>query len=256
MGKKIDMTGWIMSEHGVPDSRITVLYDTGRKSGHNTVWRCRCSCGTEFDAVGSNIKSGHTKSCGCLNKEKATETIKKVITPLEYDLTGQDFGYWHVDSYIGNKKGQSMWACTCQCGAKKIVNSVMLRNNKSRSCGCMKESYGEQKIRELLEENNIPFESQKRFEDCKDILPLPFDFYVNNEYIIEFDGQQHFEASGHGWNTEEQVAKTKEHDKIKNEYCFNNNIPIIRIPYTYLDNICLDDLLLKTSKYIIKAESA
>lgn len=43
----------------------------------------------------------------------------------------------------------------------------------------------------------------------------------------------------------------KKHDKIKNEYCKNKNIPLIRIPYTHFEKICLEDLLLETSNFII-----
>jgi hypothetical protein len=45
----------------------------------------------------------------------------------------------------------------------------------------------------LLTENNIPFEREKRFASCKDKTYLPFDFFVDNKYLIEFDGMQHFE---------------------------------------------------------------
>lgn len=50
------------------------------------------------------------------------------------------------------------------------------------------------------------------------------------------------------------LTKVKNHDKIKNEWCKNNNIPLIRIPYTIYDNLSLDDLLLETSKYIVKGD--
>ena len=98
---------------------------------------------------------------------------------------------------------------------------------------------------------SIPSDSLKPSDTC-DIKPLPFDFYVNNEYIIEYDGEQHFRFSGKGRNDEEHFNKTKEHDEIKNQYCFDNNIPIIRIPYTHYDNLYLEDLMPETSKFLIK----
>lgn len=68
------------------------------------------------------------------------------------------------------------------------------------SCGCIN-SKGEAKIIQLLIENNIPFEQQKSFETCR--FPnsnylARFDFYVNNQYLIEFDGKQHFNQDGSG----------------------------------------------------------
>lgn len=41
---------------------------------------------------------------------------------------------------------------------------------------------------------------------------------------------------------------------LKNEYCFKNNIPIIRIPYTHYSELELKDLLLETSQFIIKEQ--
>lgn len=69
MGKFVDMTGWVMSEHGVPDSRLTVVEQTGHKN-RATIWLCKCSCGNFCEKVGTAIRNGHTKSCGCLNVDK------------------------------------------------------------------------------------------------------------------------------------------------------------------------------------------
>jgi hypothetical protein len=253
MGKMIDMTGWVMKEHGVNDSRITIMYKSNKKDSHGCYWHCKCECGNEFETRGSDLRNGRIKSCGCFKKELLIKNGEKTRFLFD-DLTGQDFDYWHVDGRAENtKQGNSRWHCTCKCGTKKIIYGSSLKKGTSRSCGCMKESCGEQKIRELLEGNDLFFEQEKRFDDCKDKFSLPFDFYVDNKYIIEFDGEQHFK-SGSGWNTEEQVARTQKHDKIKNQYCFEHDIPIIRIPYTHLDDLCLNDLLLETSEYIIKAE--
>lgn len=82
MGKFIDMTGWIMSEHGVPDSRLTVVkqdgyyvYPNGRVEPK---WLCRCNCGDNnfCTSRGSHIRNGNTKSCGCLQREKSSSSNK------------------------------------------------------------------------------------------------------------------------------------------------------------------------------------
>ena len=101
MGKFIDMTGWKMWEHGVPDSRLTVIKqeDSVRSPcGHVTSqWLCECSCPehNRIVASSSNIRRGITKSCGCLAKENSRELLignnyghknKKYNT---YDLSGE-----------------------------------------------------------------------------------------------------------------------------------------------------------------------
>ncbi len=70
---KIDMTGWIMKDHGVPESRLTVVrqvedhvYPNGK---HAAMWECVCECGKFKNILGGQIRSGHTLSCGCLREE-------------------------------------------------------------------------------------------------------------------------------------------------------------------------------------------
>lgn len=88
---------------------------------------------------------------------------------------------------------------------------------------------GERLIEQLLTSRKIRFESQKRFDDCKDKRPLPFDFYLPElNACVEYDGQQHFYPV---WG-DESYAKTVEHDGIKNRYCERRQIPLLRIPYT------------------------
>ena len=75
------------------------------------------------------------------------------------------------------------------------------------------------------------YEFQKRFEDCKDKKQLPFDFYLPDyNCCIEYDGRQHFQAIEY-WGGEEVFQLTQFHDQIKNDYCKENNIRLIRIKY-------------------------
>ena len=130
----------------------------------------------------------------------------------------------------------------------------ILRQGNALSCGCLK-SKGEERIAQLLKNNNIQFEQEKKFDNFiyQDTnRKAQFDFYVNNRYLIEYDGKQHFNIGG--WNDKEALEKNNIHDKLKNEYCIKNNIPLIRIPYTHLNKICIEDLLLETSKFIVKEE--
>lgn len=161
------------------------------------------------------------------------------------------FGKLTVINRMGsNKYNAALWLCKCECGTEKIIPSGSLLSGQSNSCGCLK-SKGEWQIAELLNKNTISFEKEKIFDDC--VLSsgnhARFDFYVDNKYIIEFDGVQHFNTTS-GWNNENKLQQTQINDKIKNDWCKKHNIPIIRIPYLVKD-IKLEDLLLETSKYIV-----
>ena len=95
-------------------------------------------------------------------------------------------------------------------------------------------------ISDWLDSFNILYIRQYTFDNCKDKRALPFDFYLPDLNIcIEYDGRQHYEpvdfaGKGDEW-AKEQLKITQYHDAIKNEYCKNNNIPLLRI--SYLQNI-------------------
>ena len=87
---------------------------------------------------------------------------------------------------------------------------------------------GEDKIIKILQEIKCNFIHQYKFNDCKDKRCLPFDFYLPDYNLcIEFDGEQHYNPKF----GKENFKKTREHDKIKNNYCKSNNIKLLRIPY-------------------------
>ena len=104
-------------------------------------------------------------------------------------------------------------------------------------CPICKESKGERKIRLWLNDHNIEYIQQAPFEDCIDKRPLPFDFYLPTyNSCIEYDGEQHYFPIEY-FGGEEYFKYVQYHDKIKNEYCKNNGILLLRIPYYKFQNI-------------------
>ena len=98
---KIDMSGWIMSEHGVPDSKLTVVSQTedyvrpdGRRESQ---WLCKCQCGNMVISCGASIRSGGVKSCGCLKKEVREATKLNYVKVNRYDLSGT-YGVGYTDN--------------------------------------------------------------------------------------------------------------------------------------------------------------
>lgn len=102
-------------------------------------------------------------------------------------------------------------------------------------CSICNKSKSELYIETQLKKHNIFFISQKRFDDCRNKIHLPFDFYLPDYNIcIEFDGILHYEMrkSSDGFN---RLLNQRENDKIKTKYCYDNNIKLYRIKYT--DNL-------------------
>lgn len=240
MGKKINLIGQTYN-------KLTVIEETQKRDSSGCIiWKCQCECGNITFASSNALRSNHKKSCGCLNKEQAQQLGWNNLN----DLTGQKFGRLLVLHRVKGKTDNShrvYWQCQCDCGNSYIANGHSLKNGTLQSCGCLK-SKGEEKIGLLLKKAKISYEKEKIFNDFR---PYRFDFYINNSYIIEYDGKQHFQD--YSWGREHHsLQEIQERDMLKNNYCFNKNIPIIRIPYTHYDDLIIDDLMLETSKFIVK----
>lgn len=225
---------------------LTALYrvkPSGEKINKSAYWKCKCKCGNIIIIRADSLTKGKTTHCGCKTNTIRHE-IKKgdiygdltVIAPTEKRANG----------------GNIVYLCKCSCGNLHEVKGNNLTSMLVTSCGCKKISKGAVQIESLLQENKIFFVKEKYIKDC--ILPTGghpyFDFYIENKYFVEFDGRQHFEAVGH-WGGEEYLKIQIQKDQCKNQWCKDNNIPLIRIPYTKLDTLCLEDLMLETTQFRI-----
>ena len=241
MGKFIDMTGWKMSEHGIPDSRITVI-SKAPNQGKHIAWNCICECGTECIIRGDQLRSGTAKSCGCIFREVSAEKCRKVgqnnkgrAAAHRKNLINQVFGRLTVIEYHETINGRGHWRCLCECGEEIIVSTDHLLSGHTKSCGCMT-SVGEEKIKKIFTENDISYIPQYGFDDLVDKSKLRFDFAIfkNDKLfcLVEYQGTQHYQnLEGKLWNS------PQEHDKMKREYCKKRNIPLIEICYKDFDKI-------------------
>lgn len=237
--------------------KLVVIELSDKKQDNKRMWKCQCDCGNITYALTKDLRNGSRKSCGCLHKNTSKAVAQSIKNRKEKALNkwlGSKHGYLTVLNIDNSKKecnGSPYWICKCEnCGTIKSYSTSNL-NQGTKSCGCVK-SKGELKITQILIENNIPFEKEKRFDNCRNENTnrhYKFDFFINNQYIIEYDGQQHFNQNI-GWG--EPLEEIQKRDHQKNLWCKNNNIPIIRIPYTKYDTLCLEDLLLETSKFILE----
>lgn len=108
--------------------------------------------------------------------------------------------------------------------------------NNGSGCPKCNNYKGEIAVRKFLIEHDIEFEEQKRFENCRDKNPLPFDFYLPQYNLcIEYDGSQHFNPFAFHFKDISEKEKLENfkyiqnHDEIKNNYCKNNGISLLRL---------------------------
>lgn len=119
---------------GMTFDRWKVLgLDCVLKTGHRK-WICRCSCGVEKSVYGHFLKSGESKSCGCLQRELARcQGFESFI-----DMSGKRFGSLSVVGRVGHKNGRIVWGVKCDCGEEFSVRADSLIDGNTVSCGCSK----------------------------------------------------------------------------------------------------------------------
>lgn len=196
------------------------------------------NCNQELEIIcpnGHNIKMSwkrfengrrcpHCSERSWINRKKNIESINEIISKE---------GYKFLEEYTTAK---TKMKCSCPNGHIFEINWNNFKSGKR--CPYCRKSKGEEIIKSILEELKIDFISQYKFKDCKDLLPLPFDFYLPNyNLIIEYDGEQHFDVNRAFNSNENKFWETVIHDAIKNAYCEDNNISILRIPFWEYNNI-------------------
>jgi very-short-patch-repair endonuclease len=174
------------------------------------------------------------KKCAISNGKNIQKIGTNKFTQKSIEKFGPDaFDYSYVD-YVNNRTKVSL-----KCKKHNLTFTQVPHQHLSGNISCPKctkiISVGESVIREILINRNIKFVEQHSFKDCKNKHLLKFDFYLpEHNTIIEYDGIQHFRQ---GWNSEREFERTKSNDIIKTKYCMDNNIQLIRIPYTDFTNI-------------------
>lgn len=125
----------------------------------------------------------------------------------------------------------------CKCGNEYITSfDCYIHMGVNRCPVCTKRiSKNELLISDILNKLKVNYEREKRFCDCRDKNPLPFDFYIPKfNLLIEYDGEQHYKPIR---NNIEKFRLTQYHDKLKNDYCKSHDIDLLRIPYWENKNI-------------------
>lgn len=150
------------------------------------------------------------------------------------------------DLKVQCKKCQKKMTFTC--------SNLILQEVECKFCGM--KSRGERNIKRFLERNGIKYKSQKTFSDCinpKSKQPLRFDYYLEELNIcVEFDGVHHFKEEEYfggnkpAWYSKMDYENIKFRDELRDNYCKENGIKMIRIPYwkkDQINNILSEELL-------------
>lgn len=204
-------------------------------------------CETEFEQQPQKLINQHIYGCSCcLTKKKTHEEFLEELGEeclQEYEIIG---AYNSTDNPIEIKHR------TCGYTFEITPYQFIHKHQKTYCPICYyKKSKGEVKINLYLNQNQIEYKKEYRFVN----LPLyRFDFYLPKLKIaIEYDGKQHFEPIDY-YGGMDALQETQRRDKIKNQFCLDNDITLFRIPYTEINNInaILTDIFEKKSSTTIE----
>lgn len=198
-------------------------------------------CNYEW-STSANAVINNNKFCGCpkcnrvapVSEQEMIDRLHKNNSRVEY-----------VSGYAKLLSHATFRCVDCGNIWSTPANSVL----QGRGCPKCNKSKGELKIANSLDNIGVKYEEQYSFDDCRYIRPLPFDFYIESHNIaVEFDGIQHFEPirfdkHNKKGTPQERFKELQKRDNIKTNYCKDNNITLIRIPYTDFDDI--EDILNK-----------
>ena len=201
----------------------------------------------------------------CLKCQAKVLMRKSVIPTQSHDCNNERGGRGHYNIVANTKFGyltttgnckthktsnnnyHTYVEVKCDCGSDPffVRKNHLLGKHHSRtiSCGCASRSAGEIKLAQLLDACNIPYVEQYNITDLSQWMRFDFAIYANNDDdddtflgLIEYDGKQHFESVDK-FGGEEKFILQQERDQRKNQYCKENNIFLLRIPYTDFDKL-------------------
>ena len=183
-----------------------------------------------------NFKRG--KRCPICSSQNTAKKLRKDFNEIKLAFENEGFRLLiSEEEYINS--GQLL-PFICPNGHKHQISWDAFK--QGQRCKLCNNKLGEEKISKCLQELKIDFIREYKFKDCIYKDQLRFDFYIPNyNLLIEYDGQQHFfPVDFSGKNPEkakEEFELNKIRDSIKNNYCKEHNINLLRIPYNKFENI-------------------
>lgn len=164
----------------------------------------------------------------CYKNIWSIEKAREYLQQFDYELLEEE--------YINSNKLMKM-----KCPKGHIIFKSLSNFYAGHRCSCCNEYKSMNEIENILNKYNIDNLREYRFNDCRSVKPLPFDFYLPDyNACIEYDGEQHYKPIDFNGMGEEMAEKRfeegKRRDEIKDQYCKNNGIKLIRIPYWKFKN--------------------
>lgn len=212
------------------------LLKTAYHRSHEKIKVVHTVCNNTYTVTPHDFLSGARCPYCYGNKRKTTKEFQnevKKLTNNEYEL---------LSEYHNNRTKVIIKHIKCERLYKVSPHDFLTGGTRCPYCN---QSHGEKLIENFLIDNHINYETQKIFKDCttgKTNSYLKYDFYLKDfNLLIEYDGIQHFKPIK--WFGGAKGFKEQQHrDSIKNKYAIDNNITLIRLPYTLKESSVISEV--------------
>lgn len=199
------------------------LFSIGRHS--KSYYICQ-KHGLYLQENGSHLCGNSCPSCAMENNNNPSNKLSN----SEFFKKAINLGFKPCFNYVNYDHNTTFECLKCHCKFNSSLHNILVGGSCPKCSP--KVSHGEILIRYYLNKHNINYISEKRFDDCKDIRPLPFDFYLpDHNILIEYQGQQHFNNVDYFFRDESAFKDRKHKDYLKAKYAKDNGYKLLRPTY-------------------------
>ena len=172
--------------------RLSIVNKTEKRSYGSVVWLCKCDCGKLKEVRQNKLKSGETRSCGCLN----IEAINKINSLPPENLLTRKFNRLTVIAPAKKRlaNGSAMWKCICECGKESTVRASALLSGAVKSCGCLTKEMIKLKTSGSKHHNYNPFLTDVERENNRyqlfgeNLISWRKEVFINDNYSCSLCG--------------------------------------------------------------------
>ncbi len=229
----------ILYKNGINATILSVYSKHRGKAAITKSTYCKCKCNIDghiWEGLWSNLNKG----AGC---PKCAGVVMFTLEDIQKFVDNNNMNIITLSKEIKGIKGHTRSFVKCKCKKDGYVWWSQLNNlTELKGCPVCSGSNLEKITQEILSSKNIEYYREYRFDECRNKYPLPFDFYLSSyNTVIELDGEQHYKPIQFGGMSYDKAKKChkerKINDEIKNKFCKDNKINLIRIPYYKIKDI-------------------
>lgn len=195
------------------------------KGSHEAIKHKCPDCGGTFITTPNNVlRKASTKCRECANYSAARKRMK---TKEEVEANLNDLGLKWIDGEYSNKLSRLTVLCSCNHSTfTRRYEYIIGGNDRCSQCtnSTSKPAYD---IEQYLIRKGASFNKEMTFDDLRYIKKLRYDFFVDNRFLIEYHGEQHYLKTSRYADDDLYMR-----DMIKVNYAYDKQIPLIIIPYT------------------------